>query len=157
MHVHALNIICTPPLHSNLKVWQFLFPLCLVWIVVSGLRYFHWCLIILRPLLHNGIVFQFFTPSWDNPSWVFHWKHVLRLGYNILKYNVKRWLEICFLIWPPSLLKTLLTLSLPGAPVIFIKTFLHPVLYVFHNFLRILSNVNFMNGRIGEVIVSLPA
>ena len=49
-----------------------------------------------------------------------------------------------------------ITPSLPGALVIIIKNFLHLVLNFFHNFSRILSNVNFMNGQIGEVIIPPP-
>ena len=49
-----------------------------------------------------------------------------------------------------------ITPSLPGLLVIIIKNFLHLVLNFFHNFSRILSNVNFMNGQIGEVIIPPP-
>ena len=63
--------------------------------------------------------------------------------------------DLFLLIWPSSFLKKIFTPPLPGAHVIIIKTFLHPVLNFFHNLLRILSNVNSVNGRIYEVIVSL--
>ena len=96
MHVHSLNIPCTPPLHSNLNVWHFHFPLRLVWFVASGIRCFHWFLINLIPFIHSVIVVQFITPSCDTPSWLFYCTHILCLGCNIMQSNVKRWLVICF-------------------------------------------------------------
>ena len=60
-------------------------------------------------------------------------------------------------IQPSSLITKPIIPSLPGALVILIKKFLHIVLNFSHIFLPILSNVNFINGRISEVIVSPPA
>ena len=154
MHVHVLNIPCKPPLQSNLNIWLFHLPLLLVQIIVSGIRCFHYFLIILIPFIHDVILVHFFTPYCDTPSWLFHWTHVLCLGYNTLMSNIKILLKICFSDLSLFVAHKITHAFIASCTCHHHQIFFNPVLNFFHNFLRILSTVNFMNGRIGAVIIS---
>ena len=157
MHVHALNISCTPHLHSYLNVSLLLFPLLFVRIVVSGLRCFHYCLIIIIPFLNDGIVVQNFIPSYDTPSLVFHWTCILWICYNILKSTVKRLLEFCYSYLASFIAHKITYTFINRCTCHHHQTFPRSVLNFFHHFLRIISTVNFMNERIVSMIVSPPA
>ena len=157
MHMHALNIPWIPPMHSNLYVWQFCLPLQLVHILYLVLDAFTNTLSFSDPffmiLLYFNFLHQFVTLQVE-----YFTGHIYSacVGKYWIPISKDDWVFV-YLIWPPSLLTKSLTTSLPGARVIIINTFLHQVLNFFHDFLRIMSNVNFINGRIGEVIVSPPA